>query len=595
MKKITCLLTSLVFAGLLLSTSALRAQASQNVIDDLIEFAVLTDGANWYTPWPIDFSQNPPVPLSDACGWDGVTCNAAKDEIIAIALDSNGISGNLPPFCSFHSNPGSITSIKLSKNNLTGPLPDMSCLSSMKIMNLDSNSLTGQLDPVLATLPLLSFLDLSHNQFVGDIPAFPNKSNVFIKLSYNDLTSIPPSWNVFRRDISYNRVKLDAFPTTCDIESPINKCRPSKPFLLTRQGNTLSAIAAADSVAYITYVWINEGTGDTTTLTGTELFTVPETGSYHAVATLGGVSLGSESITVACPPGNIAYVNGQAMGNNDGTSWADAFTDLQDALALTGICPNITQIWVAAGTYYPTTGTDRTIPFIMKNGVGIYGGFVGMEGQLSQRDWAANVTTLSGDIGTQGDDSDNSYHVIFNNNGLNSTAVLDGFTVSGGKADGVGYLEDRGSGMFNLTSSPSVTNCSFSGNSANSSGGGMLNLFSSSPSVTNCSFSGNLGYQGGGMSNESTSSPSVTNCTFSGNTAVTFGGGMFNLVSSSPTVTNCTFSGNSAAAGGGMGNQTSASPAVTNCSFNGNTAGNEGGGMFNSFSSSPTVTNCTFS
>ncbi|HFA52017.1 MAG TPA: HYR domain-containing protein, partial [Bacteroidetes bacterium] len=104
-----------------------------------------------------------------------------------------------------------------------------------------------------------------------------------------------------------------------------------------------------------------------------------------------------------------------------------------------------------------------------------------------------------------------------------------------------------------------------------------------------------LGYQGGGMSNESTSSPSVTNCTFSGNTAVTFGGGMFNLASSSPSVTNCTFSGNSAAAGGGMGNQTSSSPAVTNCSFNGNTAGNEGGGMFNSFSSSPTVTNCTFS
>ncbi len=123
------------------------------------------------------------------------------------------------------------------------------------------------------------------------------------------------------------------------------------------------------------------------------------------------------------------------------------------------------------------------------------------------------------------------------------------------------------------------------------SGGGMLNNNNSSPTVTNCSFSGNTASDGAGMFNVNSSNPTVTNCTFSGNSAA-FGGGMGNFVDSSPTVTNCTFSGNTAAFGGGMGNDSS-SPTVTNCSFGGNTASIVGGGMFND-NSSPMITNCGF-
>ncbi len=96
---------------------------------------------------------------------------------------------------------------------------------------------------------------------------------------------------------------------------------------------------------------------------------------------------------------------------------------------------------------------------------------------------------------------------------------------------------------------------------------------------------------GGGMNNNFGSNPTVTNCTFSGNTA-DFGGGMYNDGSSS-TVTNCTFSGNTAGVGGGMSNE-HGSPTVTNCTFDCNTAGH-GGGMGNFDNSTPTVTNCTFS
>jgi hypothetical protein len=114
--------------------------------------------------------------------------------------------------------------------------------------------------------------------------------------------------------------------------------------------------------------------------------------------------------------------------------------------------------------------------------------------------------------------------------------VLDGFTITGGSGS-------YGGGMVNDESSPTVTNCIFSGNTAGSWGGGMCNIVSS-PTVTNCTFSGNTaGDLGGGMVNDY-SSPTVTDCTFSGNTADSWGGGMFNYAGS-PEVTDTAFCGNS--------------------------------------------------
>jgi len=193
--------------------------------------------------------------------------------------------------------------------------------------------------------------------------------------------------------------------------------------------------------------------------------------------------------------------------------------------------------------------------------------------------------------------------------------VLEGFTITGGAAiyGGGMYIDgssptvtdctfsgnsaaNHGGGMFNLSSSPTVTNGTFSGNSAQLDGGGMYNSHSS-PTVTHCSFSGNsAGDYGGGMFNYAYSSPTVTSCTFSGNSAANHGGGMGNHTQSSPTVTNGTFSGNSAQLdGGGMYNNSNSSPTVTHCSFSGNSGGYYGGGMFNYANSSPAVTNCTFS
>ena len=70
------------------------------------------------------------------------------------------------------------------------------------------------------------------------------------------------------------------------------------------------------------------------------------------------------------------YVNAGASGSNTGLDWKNAFTNLQDALSYTNSL-SLTEIWVAAGVYKPTSTTARDISFSMKNGVTIYGGFVG--------------------------------------------------------------------------------------------------------------------------------------------------------------------------------------------------------------------------
>ena len=61
------------------------------------------------------------------------------------------------------------------------------------------------------------------------------------------------------------------------------------------------------------------------------------------------------------------------------------FRSLAVAFARAASCTTATQIWVAKGTYTPTTGTDRNASFVLRNGFTVYGGFAGTETQLSQR------------------------------------------------------------------------------------------------------------------------------------------------------------------------------------------------------------------
>jgi hypothetical protein len=283
-------------------------------------------------------------------------------------------------------------------------------------------------------------------------------------------------------------------------------------------------------------------------------------------------------------PAGILYAKPAASGTGNCSSWANACT-LQTAL--TGAFSG-DEIWVAAGTYKPTTGADRNTTFQLKSGVAVYGGFAGTETARDQRDPAANLTILSGDL--NGNDVgftnnvENVYHVVTGATG----AILDGFTITAGHANGA-YPDDSGGGMYNWnSSSPTLTNITFSGNSAHYGGGGMETWGGSNPTLTNVTFSGNSSdWVGGGMQNENTSSPTLMNVTFSGNSAV-YGGGISNYeCGSSPMLTNVTFSGNSASQkGGGMTNGW-CNPQIRNTIFWGNTAPS-GAQIYNN-SSTPSV------
>jgi autotransporter-associated beta strand protein len=249
------------------------------------------------------------------------------------------------------------------------------------------------------------------------------------------------------------------------------------------------------------------------------------------------------------------YVDDSAAGLNNGTSWADAYTGLQPALA--AAVPGQV-IAVAQGTYKPTAGTDRTGTFSLKGGVALYGGFAGHGAPgPSTRDVGLYLSILSGDIGTARSTADNSYHVV-TASGTDPTAVLDGFAITAGTADG---------------------------SSENAFGGGMY-IGGGSPTLTNCTFIASSAGFGGGMYSTA-SSPTLTNCTFIANSASS-GGGMYNN-SSSPTLTDCTFIANSAGSGGGMSNDFSHT-ALTNCAFAANAA-TYGGGMYSNYSW-PTLANC---
>lgn len=108
----------------------------------------------------------------------------------------------------------------------------------------------------------------------------------------------------------------------------------------------------------------------------------------------------------------VIFVDQDALGANDGSSWQDAYVDLGDGLA--AAAPG-SQVWAAEGLYLPPPANmvdPRSASFVLASGVELYGGFDGSEASVNARDIAAHPTVLSGDLGTPGDASDNAYHVL---------------------------------------------------------------------------------------------------------------------------------------------------------------------------------------
>lgn len=255
----------------------------------------------------------------------------------------------------------------------------------------------------------------------------------------------------------------------------------------------------------------------------------------------------------------VTYVDASAFGQNDGSSWADAHPDLQDALSTT----TSGAIWIAAGTYVPGSTTDRAATFQLIDGVEILGGFVGGETSADQRDSAANLTVLSGDL--LGDDTygtswnwwqfawsgslENSWHVVTGSS-TDASAVLDGVSIRAGRGDQSGL--GIGAGLLVLSGSPTIRNCEFRYNVVGS--GSSAYLSDSTSLFTNClirdGYTCNCGTGGWTSGIICTDSSDVTfrNCEFSNHYYVSHNqgrGAALNIdFDSSATLLRCRFVGN---------------------------------------------------
>ena len=295
-------------------------------------------------------------------------------------------------------------------------------------------------------------------------------------------------------------------------------------------------------------------------------------------------------------PAKIIHVDDDATGAKDGSSWANAFTYLQKALA---IAERGDEIRVAQGRYRPDQGTPpmsspRRSPshgpvdplgspyaaFQLKNAVAIKGGFAGIVADdPDARDAEQHATILSGDLNGNDPDvlwprnplyeflrMDNSIHVV-ESTGTDSTAVLDGFVIESAVD----------SGLLNLEGSPRIVNCLFRECSAQNYGGGAFCSEGGQPSLSNCVFQANsTEFRGGGAIVVSGAYLTLVDCRFVGNWALMEGGAICG-VDSDLALTGCTFEMNSARMGGAI-HQTGGTLTLVECVFEDNAA-NEGGAV----------------
>jgi len=241
----------------------------------------------------------------------------------------------------------------------------------------------------------------------------------------------------------------------------------------------------------------------------------------------------------------ILYVDRTAGGAGNGSSWSDAYTSLQAALAAAEPLGPGTEIWVARGKYVPEPDGSRDSSFHLVDGVRLIGGFRGTETGVEQRDPQRNPTILSGDL--YDDDAtdctldtdcpssfggacqqercvgENAYHVITASD-VGSTTVLDGFVVTGGRANGPNN-QALGGGLLILRAGPTIENCTFQANWAERGGGVFID--GGAPRFSACEFVENGATLGGAVGIRSGSAdPSFEDCVFVRNTASDGGGAL---------------------------------------------------------------------
>ncbi|MBN2131529.1 MAG: right-handed parallel beta-helix repeat-containing protein [Sedimentisphaerales bacterium] len=326
-------------------------------------------------------------------------------------------------------------------------------------------------------------------------------------------------------------------------------------------------------------------------------------------------------LAIGCGPAytKVIYVDDDANGLNDGTSWTNAYKFLQDALAEAESAEKPVQVRVAQGTYKPDEGSgqqphDRSASFPLYPGVSIWGGFAGCgSADPNEQNAALYQTILSGDlVGNDAESQsptdlpryDNSHHVVRCTAGQTSlTTELGGCTVIAGQASnnetesGGGlyirgarkvliqncvithcYANESGGGMcITATDDITILQCTFVANQARTAGGG-LRMDRSNGCLIGCTFEQNRADEQAGATLLLNCGLTLANNTFRANTALT--GGAVRLENSRAVFLNSTFQDNSATWGGAVASKDRTDLTLARCHLRGNQATAFGGAIW---------------
>jgi hypothetical protein len=328
-------------------------------------------------------------------------------------------------------------------------------------------------------------------------------------------------------------------------------------------------------------------------------------------------------LRVVNPSQSVLYVDAQAQGADDGSTWATAFTSLQDALAVA--LPG-REIRVARGVYTPDRGMgitrgNREASFVLAGGITIRGGYAGAGApDPGARNIKTYVTILSGDLKSndrpvadpcnlwqEASRTDNSRHVLATVLDKGET-TLDGVQVTGGYAFGPSATaasagDTQGAGLLMTGGSLTLSNCTFSDNWASGDGGAVY-LADGSLESADCTFHangaglenrvGNSRGTGGALRSDGKSQMTLARCTFDDNFAGLQGGALDND-GGSVTLTWCRFLQNQAGTAGGGAIWNSAGRLnLAGCTFTGNRSRANGGALVNSYNGLLSAANCSW-
>ena len=418
-----------------------------------------------------------------------------------------------------------ITELNIEGNSIINL--DLSANTALTKLNANINNLTSLNVSAITTLIELNCIDNN----LTSIDVSSNTNLDILKVYNNELTSLNVTSNTALTDLECN----GNYITSLDVSNNLDLI-----WLITGNNNITSLdLSANTSLIYLecndnalTSLNIANGNNgdiyDFNTTNNPNLTCISVDDVAYSNTNWTNIDV-QTSFSTNCNPTPITYVNISATGNNDGTSWADAYTSLQDALIN---APASNNIWVAKGTYKPHA-SNANVSFIANNT--IYGGFAGTETNVSDRDLSlihtTNETILSGDLNN--DDAttisfndttrdDNSKHVleIATNN-----IEVNGFTIKDGNANGTG--DDRfGAGIFKERNAANTTikNCVIKNNVSSNSGAGLAitSLDDSIIIIDACIIENNLSPVGSGIDYHmstpgKTMNITVTNSLFNGN------------------------------------------------------------------------------